>query len=58
MLEKEHPRLAEEMIFVAGHRVISDPLAVPLSIGRNLICIYSKKHIENPPEVKAAKAAA
>lgn len=55
MLEKKHPRLAEEMIFVAGHRVISDPLAIPLSKGRNLLCIFSKKHIENPPEQKQHK---
>ena len=55
LLEKEHPKLAEEMIFVAGHRVITDPLAVPFSLGRNLICIYSKRHIENPPEQKAEK---
>lgn len=55
LLEKEHPRLAEEMIFVAGHRVITDPLAVPFSLGRNLICIHSKRHIENPPEQKAEK---
>lgn len=55
LLEKTHPKLAEEMIFVAGHRVISDPLAVPLSKGRNLLCIYSKRHIENPPEQKLEK---
>ena len=28
LLEKTHPRIAEEMIFVAGHRVVSDPLAI------------------------------
>lgn len=55
LLEKTYPRLAEEMIFVAGHRVISDPLAVPLSKGRNLLCIYSKRHIETPPEQKLEK---
>jgi glycerol-3-phosphate O-acyltransferase len=55
LLEKTHPQLAEEMIFVAGHRVISDPLAVPLSRGRNLLCIYSKNYIENPPELKPEK---
>jgi hypothetical protein len=38
------------MIFVAGHKVTTDPWAVPLSRGRNLICIHSKKHIKNPPE--------
>lgn len=55
MLEKEYPKLAENMIFVAGHRVISDPLAIPFSKGRNLLCIFSKKHIENPPEQKPEK---
>jgi glycerol-3-phosphate O-acyltransferase len=55
LLEKTYPRFAEEMIFVAGHRVISDPLAVPLSKGRNLLCIFSKKYIENPPEFKQSK---
>lgn len=55
LLEKTHPRLAEEMIFVAGHRVITDPLAIPLSKGRNLLCIYSKRHIEIPPEQKQEK---
>lgn len=55
LLEKTHPQLAEEMIFVAGHRVVTDPLAVPLSKGRNLLCIYSKRHVENPPEQKQEK---
>lgn len=45
LLEKEYPELAQEMIFVAGERVVKDPLAVPGSMGRNLICIYSKRHI-------------
>lgn len=49
LIEKEFPQLAKEMIFVAGDRVISDKLAVPVSMGRNLLCIYSKKHINNPP---------
>lgn len=52
LLEKTHPRLAEEMIFVAGHRVVSDPLAIPFSMGRNLLCIYSKKHVEHDPSLK------
>lgn len=55
LLEKTHPQIAEEMIFVAGHRVISDPLAIPFSKGRNLLCIYSKKHIEYPPGKKQEK---
>lgn len=49
LTEKKHPKLAKEMIFVAGDRVILDHLAVPFSMGRNLLCIYSKKHIGNPP---------
>lgn len=62
LLEKEaekagtdYGHFAEEMIFVAGHKVTSDPVAVPLSKGRNLLCIYSKKHIDHPPENKQAK---
>jgi glycerol-3-phosphate O-acyltransferase len=54
-LEKSYPNLAEEMIFVAGHRVVSDPLAIPFSMGRNLLCIYSKKYVEDDPETKADK---
>lgn len=55
MLEKSHPRIGKEMIFVAGDRVITDPLAIPFSMGRNLLCIYSKRHIANPPEKKVEK---
>lgn len=54
-LEKEYPELAANMIFVAGHRVITDPIAIPMSMGRNLLCIFSKKYIDNPPEKKAEK---
>lgn len=55
LLEKSHPKFAENMIFVAGHRVISDPLAVPFSMGRNLLCIYSKRHMDSEPELKQEK---
>lgn len=55
MLENNYPKLASDMIFVAGHRVTTDPLAVPMSLGRNLFCIYSKKHMDHPPEEKSAK---
>ncbi len=48
-------RLSEDIICVAGHRVTQDPLAIPFSRGRNLICIYSKKYIDHPPEKKAEK---
>ncbi len=55
LLENKHPHLASEMVFVAGHRVITDPMAIPMSLGRNLLCIYSKKHISYPPEKKEEK---
>lgn len=55
LLEKTHSKLAEEMIFVAGHRVITDPLAIPLSMGCNLLCIFSKKYLETIPEHKEEK---
>lgn len=54
-LEKTFPDFAENMIFVAGDRVLTDPLAVCFSMGRNLLCIYSKRHIDNPPEKKLMK---
>lgn len=55
LLEKTYPELATSMIFVAGERVLTDPLAVPFSLGRNLLCIYSKRYIDNPPEMKHQK---
>ncbi len=55
LLQKNHPKLAKNMIFIAGDRVVTDPMAVPFSMGCNLICIYSKKHIETPPELKEEK---
>ena len=56
LLDPEYPGFAEETIFVAGDRVTTDLLAQPFSMGRNLLCIFSKKHIENPPELKSQKA--
>ena len=51
LLEREgYEKLAEKIIFIAGHKVTNDPIAIPFSMGRNLICIHSKKHIKNPPE--------
>jgi len=55
MLERWDKSLADEMIFVAGQRVTSDPLAIPFSLGCNLLCIYSKKYMEHPPEKKSEK---
>jgi len=48
--------MASHVHYVAGHKVTTDPLAVPFSMGRNLICIHSKKHIDADPETKPAKS--
>ena len=55
LLEKTHPKLAEKIIYVAGERVVTDPLAVPFSLGCDLLCIYSKRYIDQPIEEKAKK---
>src|SRR5690606_4917236 len=55
LLEKSHARIAEQIIYVAGERVITDPLAIPFSMGCNLLCIYSKRYINSPPELKNEK---
>jgi glycerol-3-phosphate O-acyltransferase len=55
LLEKPFPKLMEGMIFVAGDRVIRDPVAIPMSLGCNLLCIYSKKYIDTPPEKREEK---
>ncbi len=54
-LKREYPRLSNEMIFVAGDRVVRDPMAIPLSLGCNLLCIFSKKYIDTPPEKREEK---
>jgi glycerol-3-phosphate O-acyltransferase len=55
MLEKRWSALTESMVFIAGHRVTEDPLAVPFSMGCNLLCVYSKKHLDTPVEEKEKK---
>ncbi|XP_022717315.1 glycerol-3-phosphate acyltransferase, chloroplastic-like isoform X2 [Durio zibethinus] len=55
MLEKTNPYIAENMIYVAGDRVITDPLCKPFSMGRNLICVYSKNHMYDVPELAEMK---
>lgn len=52
---KTHPSIIENMIFIAGDRVTSDPLARPFSMGCDLLCIYSKRHVNNPPELREEK---
>jgi glycerol-3-phosphate O-acyltransferase len=52
-VDMEH--VGEKLVYVAGHKVTTDALAIPFSMGRNLICIHSKKHIDAEPELKAVK---
>lgn len=55
LLEENHAALAENMIFVAGQKVLTDCLAIPFSMGCNLLCIYSKRHIDHDPDQKERK---
>ncbi|RZC27949.1 Glycerol-3-phosphate acyltransferase, chloroplastic isoform C [Glycine soja] len=55
LLETRLPYIAENMTYVAGDRVITDPLSKPFSIGRNLICVYSKKHMLDDPALVEMK---
>lgn len=55
LLEKNYATLNDNLIFIAGERVTTDPLAVPFSLGCNLLCIYSKRYIDHPPELKHKK---
>lgn len=55
MLETTNPHISENIIYVAGDRVITDPLCKPFSMGRNLLCVYSKKHMNDVPELAEMK---
>lgn len=55
LLTDSFPDLGANIIHVAGERVITDPAAIPFSLGRDLLCIYSKKYIDHPPELKEKK---
>jgi glycerol-3-phosphate O-acyltransferase len=55
MLIHSFPNLATDVIYVAGDRVVTDPLCKPFSMGRNLFCVHSKKHMDDVLELKAAK---
>ena len=55
LTEASHPGLGERVIYVAGDRVVTDLMAKPFSMGRNLLCVHSKKHIDDDPALKPAK---
>lgn len=53
---ESNPLLGRGVYYVAGGRVVGDPLAQPFSMGRNLFCVHSKKYIdaETDQEQKSA----
>lgn len=55
LLEQKYSHIGEKIICVAGERVVTDPLAIPFSMGCDLLCIYSKRYIDHPPELKSQK---
>lgn len=58
LLETSHPRLATDVTYIAGDRVVLDPFCKPFSMGRNLLCVFSKKRINDVPELADQKMAA
>lgn len=48
---------ARQLIFMAGDRVREDPVVVPFSAGRDLLTVYSKKHLDDVPTLRASKVA-
>lgn len=54
-LGPEFGALAQDIVFMAGERVLRDAIVVPFSRGCNLLTVYSKKHIDSEPELKPAK---
>lgn len=55
LTEVSHPGLGEQVIYVAGGRVVSDLLAKPFSMGKNLLCVVSKKHMDEDAAKKSAQ---
>jgi glycerol-3-phosphate O-acyltransferase len=46
LLEQNYPDIAEGITYIAGERVVTDPLAIPFSMGMDLLCIYSKRYAQ------------
>ena len=55
MIEASHPSVAQNVVYIAGDRVVTDPVAKPFSMGRNLLCVYSKKYMDVDPDLKQKK---
>lgn len=52
---QDSEQISRNIIFIGGHKIRVDPLSRPFSVTANLLCIYSKKYIENPPHLKEEK---
>lgn len=55
LTEISHPGLGQRVTYVAGDRVVTDLLAKPFSMGKDLLCVHSKKHMDDVPEEKTKK---
>jgi len=53
LLDKEFSYLSKHITFIAGDRVLTDALAVPISLGLNLFSVYSKKYFHIYPQQKS-----
>lgn len=52
-----YENLSKEIIFIGGHKIRVDPLSKPFTASANILCVYSKKYIENPIHLKEEKIA-
>lgn len=55
LLKDHYENISSQIIYIAGERVIKDPVAAIFARGCDILCIYSKKYIENPPEQAESK---
>jgi glycerol-3-phosphate O-acyltransferase len=46
LLDDHYPHFIQEMIAIAGARVRTDPLTIPLIRGQHVLCVYSKKYFD------------
>lgn len=52
-----YENISKEIIFIGGHKIRVDPISKPFTASTNILCVYSKKYIENPPHLKEEKIA-
>lgn len=57
LLSAHDPEIIQEAFFVAGERVLVDPLATFFSKGVNLFSVYSKRHISRDLDLESKRKA-